>query len=135
MMRMTYLEGLNTMENFLEKFYIDNTQDDLGLLLGGISITTFLGGGTADPAAWEDWLEAIEKLQNGKTVIESGAISEREAFDAMIIFVQEFGKRISSEEMRLLLKEILVPGTTEPQENSWVLWTKSISEVTANSNC
>ena len=47
------------MQLFLERFYENTHSDDVGALLGDMSV---LGdGGTADPAAWEDWMDAVRQ--------------------------------------------------------------------------
>jgi hypothetical protein len=47
---------------FLEHRYRLTESDDLGALLGSMSLLP--SGGTADPAIWEDWLNAIEKAES-----------------------------------------------------------------------
>lgn len=47
------------MRYYLEKYYEQTSSDDAASLLGE---TAFLAdGSTADPAAWEDWMECVEK--------------------------------------------------------------------------
>lgn len=46
---------------FLEHRYSLTESDDLGALLGSMALLA--GGGTADPAIWEDWLSAIGKAE------------------------------------------------------------------------
>lgn len=48
---------------FIEHRYRLTESDDLGALLGGMSLLP--GGGTADPAVWDDWLSAIRKAESG----------------------------------------------------------------------
>ena len=51
------------MYAYLEKLYENTKADYLGGLLGGMSL---LGDGTtADPAAWTDWLEAVDSVRRG----------------------------------------------------------------------
>ena len=47
------------MQLFLERYYENTHSDDVGALLGGMSVLR--DGGTADPAAWEDWIEAVRQ--------------------------------------------------------------------------
>ena len=52
------------MFSFLENLYKETESDDLGKLLGSMCL---LGDGSpADPAIWNDWLAALERLQNGE---------------------------------------------------------------------
>ena len=47
----------------LEHRYRLAESDDLVALLGSKSLLP--GGGTADPAIWEDWLNAIKEAESG----------------------------------------------------------------------
>lgn len=46
---------------FLDELYQLTKSDDLGGFLGGFQLTK--DGGTMDPAAWGDWLEAIRRVK------------------------------------------------------------------------
>ena len=48
---------------FLENRYRLYESDELGALLGSMSLLP--GGGTADPAIWKDWLNAIKEAESG----------------------------------------------------------------------
>jgi hypothetical protein len=50
------------MFRFLEKYYALTNADEIGALLGSISMEVFQGDGPADPAMWGDWLEAIREV-------------------------------------------------------------------------
>ncbi|MEO1211089.1 MAG: hypothetical protein AAFX78_16305 [Cyanobacteria bacterium J06638_20] len=52
------------MFSFLENLYKRTKSDDLGGLLGGMSLLE--DGSPADPAMWNDWLASLERLQNGE---------------------------------------------------------------------
>ena len=47
------------MLTFLNKYYFDFGQDNLGSVLGEIQFLS--ENKTADPAAWYDWIEAVNK--------------------------------------------------------------------------
>ena len=55
-------EAFAAMFAFLEHRYRLTESEDLGALLGSMSLLP--GGGTADPAIWEDWLNAIHKAES-----------------------------------------------------------------------
>ena len=57
---LTKMEALLVMQDFLEKYYERTSSGDIGLLLGEIQILQ--DGLTADPAAWYDWSESVEKV-------------------------------------------------------------------------
>ncbi len=52
----TLKQAYEIMLVFLERTYEQTRSDDLAGLLGGFSLLP--DGDTADPAAWEDWLDA-----------------------------------------------------------------------------
>lgn len=49
------------MYEFLVGYYERTKSDDVGALLGSMSLLD--DGETADPAIWQDWLESIEKAK------------------------------------------------------------------------
>ena len=55
-------EAYDAMFCFLRNIYERNESDDLGALLG--SMIVLEEGETADPAVWQDWEEAIDKILN-----------------------------------------------------------------------
>ena len=56
-------EAFLAMYSFLEAEYERTKSDDLGGLLGSISLLA--DGGTADPAAWSDWENACDRASKG----------------------------------------------------------------------
>ena len=59
---MTTKEAFLAMTYFLMGYYERTNSSDIGSLLGDIML---LKGreATMDPAAWDDWLEAVDKVQ------------------------------------------------------------------------
>lgn len=53
---------------FLENRYRLTESDDLAALLGSMSLLP--GGGTADPAIWLDWLNAINLAESDAVQVE-----------------------------------------------------------------
>lgn len=47
---------------FLESFYERTQSDEVGGLLS--DLLTSENGTTADPAAWDDWMECVRKAQS-----------------------------------------------------------------------
>lgn len=62
----TQKEAYLSMFAFLERYYELTKSDDIGSLLGSMSLLQ--DGETADPAIWNDWLEAIEKVKNMRSL-------------------------------------------------------------------
>lgn len=61
-------EAFSAMYAFLEAEYELTGSDELGSLLGSISLLN--DGSTADPAAWRQWEQAVEKVLAGKVQVE-----------------------------------------------------------------
>lgn len=57
---LTKKQAYAAMYLFLEGIYSRTGSDELGALLGGMSLLP--DGGTVDPAAWADWQEAIRRV-------------------------------------------------------------------------
>lgn len=62
--KLTELQSFNTMRNFLESYWERTNSDDIAVLLGELQL--FPDGGTFDPAAWHDWIKAVEKTLKEK---------------------------------------------------------------------
>ena len=65
---LTSREAYEAMFTFLEDVYRRTESDDLGALLGSMSMLQ--DGGTADPALWQEWERAIQKVVNGEADIQ-----------------------------------------------------------------
>ncbi len=66
--KLTYLEAFKSMQCFLEKYYEETQSDDIGSLLGDISLGMWEDGSTGDPAAWNDWVKCVQKAIHRKEV-------------------------------------------------------------------
>jgi len=56
-------EAFLAMYDLLRDRYERTKSADIGALLGDLSLLP--DGGTADPAAWQDWVRAVEKAKRG----------------------------------------------------------------------
>jgi hypothetical protein len=56
-------EAFKAMVIFLERYYNETHSDDIGSLLSDLILLND-NGKTADPAAWNDWLNAINKIKS-----------------------------------------------------------------------
>ncbi|MFA6066166.1 MAG: hypothetical protein WC707_03220 [Candidatus Babeliaceae bacterium] len=61
---LTKLQAFNVMRKFLENYYEKTLSDDIGALLGDLQLLQ--DNRTADPAAWNDWLNCINQIVNEK---------------------------------------------------------------------
>lgn len=60
---LSYKEAYLAMFEFLVELYERTQSDELGALLGDLSLLS--DGTTADPAAWRDWLRCVKKARHG----------------------------------------------------------------------
>ena len=65
-MELTTKQAFEAMVLFLEEFYNRTQSDDVGALLGQLRL--FEDGSTADPAAWYDWVECVEKVLSNSDI-------------------------------------------------------------------
>ena len=63
MKKLSEQEAYAAMFAFIEHQYTMTKSDDLGALLGSMSLLP--DGATVDPAIWDDWCKAIEKATTG----------------------------------------------------------------------
>ncbi len=61
MSEITSKEAFLAMFSFLEKHYDLTKSDDIGALLGSMSLLE--DGVTADSAVWEEWQESIKRVK------------------------------------------------------------------------
>lgn len=60
MENLTERKAFEAMVLFLEGFYERTQSDEVGGLLSDLMMSE--DGTTADPAAWEDWMECVRKV-------------------------------------------------------------------------
>ena len=65
-MELTTKQAFEAMVLFLEEFYNRTQSDDVGGLLGDLILLE--DGSTADPAAWYDWVECVEKVLSNSDI-------------------------------------------------------------------
>jgi hypothetical protein len=60
MAQLTERQAFETMVRFLEGIYERTQSDDIGALLSDLLISE--ANETADPAAWEDWMNSVQTV-------------------------------------------------------------------------
>ncbi|HAZ49460.1 MAG TPA: hypothetical protein DDW76_25155 [Cyanobacteria bacterium UBA11369] len=60
MEKLTEKQAFAAMVLFLESFYERTQSDEIGGLLSDLLMSE--DGTTADPAAWDDWMECVRKI-------------------------------------------------------------------------
>ena len=86
---LTKLQAYNVIITFLDQYYRENKSDNLSDF---ITYAYFwFDKKTADPAAWPEWLEALEKmaLQN-KKIRNVNRLTYVQACNAMVIFFTDY---------------------------------------------
>ena len=63
-MKLTKEKAYLAMFAFLEDYYERGKSDEIGSMLGSMSLLQ--DGGTADPAIEQDWNDALERVLKGK---------------------------------------------------------------------
>jgi len=86
-------QGYLTMFYMLDDHYWEKTKNDsLGGMLSDLSPHIFVGCISADPAAWDDWINSVKKIT------EAELLTDKEALQASIVFLEfymtEFGFEI-----------------------------------------
>ena len=60
--KLTIEQAYRAMFYFLEREYELTKSDELGGMLGSLFWHVWTHGGPADPAAWQDWLDAVQQV-------------------------------------------------------------------------
>ena len=71
--KLTVEQAYRAMFYFLENEYELTKADELGGLLSSLSWQIWESGGPADPGAWEEWQEAINKALSTSESVWKGA--------------------------------------------------------------
>jgi hypothetical protein len=81
-------EALKYVFQVLQKYYNISHNKELGILLADLDPWYILdkNAKTADPAAWHDWLSALQKV----TINES--VSKSESQKAILLLMQEYNE-------------------------------------------
>jgi len=82
-----------TMYSLLNDLYWEKTKNDsLGGMLSSLNPYIYANWITADPAAWEDWIDSVKKITDAEF------LTHKEALQASIVFLEfymtEFGFEI-----------------------------------------
>ncbi len=81
---MTLEQAYDWMFCILDEYWNKTKQRDLGEMLGEFSRSLFIDKKPADPAAWQDWVNAVQKV----TLNES--ITRKDAYQAMLLLLQDY---------------------------------------------
>ena len=63
--KMDSLTAYKAMVKFIESYWVRNGKPDaIGSLLGDLSLETYVDESSSDPAALEDWQQAVKSVRN-----------------------------------------------------------------------
>ena len=121
---LSYSEAFEAMKDFLDKFYQKTKSDDVGSLLGDLSLLS--DGCTADPAAWDDWLNTIKKV----ALPGQAYFSSLDSYKAMLLFLIDFSARAEEKQVFDLLAGMQLLEDNSPK-NSTILadWMESVNQA------
>jgi hypothetical protein len=125
-MQLTILEVYKAIIEFLDIYYQKTKSDDLGGFLGGIDLT--IDDRTMDPAAWNEWIDSIEKITKDRVTTE---LTHEEAYRAMIEFLNIYYQETTSKDVGDLLNSMALTGneriTSDPE--AWKNWIQCVNKV------
>ena len=81
---MTLEQSYKYVFKILDDYYDRTHNDELGAMLGGLNPNLFQDQMSADPAAWDDWIDAVRK------VTQNEYITEEEARTAMLVLMKGY---------------------------------------------
>jgi len=134
----TKFQAFNAMIDFYINYYKRTLSEDLRILMEAIY---FLSENNSDPAAWTDWSnaakKALQKRATQKPLNEAmkRRLTELQAFNAMVKFLNEYCKEIACDFMDGLISSLYFlsdGGTADPA--FWIEWNDAIKKVLQEQN-
>jgi len=86
-MKLNFKQAYLAMINMLDAYYWETKCNDLGAMLGFMSINIFEGDEPTDPAVWITWKECIGNIIHGKT------LSLEQAFQSSVAFLRFYNEQ------------------------------------------
>lgn len=129
-MLLTELQTFNAMREFLEDYFWKDNSEGFQLILGDIQF--FSDGGTADPAAWPDWIECTRQVLKERFDPDRILLTEVEGMQAMKKFLEGYHMRTSacySDIAFLLIAMSQLSPSTAQQLSIWPLWERCIAMI------
>lgn len=136
MYRLDERQAFQAMYLFREKQCEREKSDGLTDLVSFLDCSIWANGMPADPAQWYDWLKCVNKISpagpdggaaDSRPAPEEGVprhiLDERQAFQAVILFLEQFDERGEAEDIAALLNS-LRSSPTEGAEGSSAYWSE-----------
>lgn len=128
--KLTAKQAYCSMIDYLEKYYFNTYANDIGDLLGGM---LFLPSGkTADAAAWNDWIRAIDKMKQSQSIQNNteDLLTITQSYESMINFLENYADLAQSEETRILLDQKMLIKNEQPlDQKNWNDWINSVEKI------
>ena len=113
------------MYHYLETLFEETHAEDLGEILGSMSFLA--DDSTADPAAWYDWIDAINETLDTVLV---DTITAKQGYVAMYFYIDELQKRVNSEDLNAVLSGMeLSPEGETVDPVAWNNWLHSVKTI------
>ncbi len=129
----TKFQAFNAMVDFFINYYKRTLSGDLRILM---EVICSLSESDSDQAAWTGWNSAVKKALQ-KQVIEKPVdatmerrLTELQAFNAMIEFLEEYYEKTSSDLIDLLLGDMLFwPDGNTIDPAAWIEWDDAVKKI------
>lgn len=123
-MDLTVENSFKITVRFLENYYFSTYISDIGGLLSDMILID--NNKIADPAIWNDWEESVKKIKEKI----SNQISFDEAYQIMYVFLEDYGCRSQSNEVKQLLNLIKIDNNIIDKKTiAWKDWERAISKT------
>lgn len=122
------------MIGYLEGLWEENETDDLG---GYLSDMEFAADGCPmDPAAWEDWLDAVEYVKRGvegamnQPSANQQHLTTEEAYRAMLNYLEGLCERTNSDQLAGFLRGMRLTADGQPADPMvWKDWLDVVDQA------
>ncbi|MGN1032245.1 MAG: hypothetical protein ACI4PU_02175 [Intestinibacter sp.] len=124
MKKLSRLEAYKVMFAFLDRIYFEEGKnDDLGSLLGTMSLWEDREGGTMDAAAWADWEDIVQDKE----------LNLDNTYNFMIDYMKEFNSTYNSKDLAEMIENFKLGDDQEKNKINLEYWEKAYSKVKEDS--
>lgn len=120
MKNLNRLEAYKVMFAFLDRIYFEEGKnDDLGGLLGSMSLWEDREGGTMDAAAWADWEDIVQDKE----------LNLDNTYNFMIDYMKEINSTYNSKDLSEMIECFKIGDDKEKNKVNLEYWEKAYSKV------
>lgn len=143
MYRLNERQAYEAVVLFLDRYYERGKPEDIKDLMGSIR-PLWKGGIPGDPAQWYDWLGCVDKISPPGTSDEPVdfppapdegphryQLDERQAFQAFILFLEQYNERGESDDIAALLGDLRSTWAASLTGGSalWSAWLECVGQA------